>query len=60
MRSADSGADIGAALEGSSCKKMSKYLVRWGQAEKGNSTSSKTTCWSGDLETDNLCDLWSI
>jgi hypothetical protein len=28
----------------SSCRKMSKSLVRRGEAEKGKSTSSKTTC----------------
>jgi hypothetical protein len=35
---------MGAAPGESSYKKMSKSLVRWGEAKKGKSASSKTTC----------------
>jgi hypothetical protein len=36
---------MGATPEESSCRKMSKSLVRRGEAEKGKSDSSKTMCW---------------
>jgi hypothetical protein len=36
---AGSGAGMGATSEESSCRKMSKSLVRWGEAEKGKSVS---------------------
>jgi hypothetical protein len=39
-----SGVGIGATPGESSCSKMSKSLVRRGEAEKGKSASSKTTC----------------
>jgi hypothetical protein len=38
-RGADSDAGMGDALEESSCKKMSKSLVRRGELEKGKSAS---------------------
>jgi hypothetical protein len=43
-RGADSGAGMGAAPEASSCRKMSKSLVRQGETAKGKTASSKTTC----------------
>jgi hypothetical protein len=44
IKGAGSGAGMGAAPGKSSCRKMSKSLVRRGEAEKGKSASSKTTC----------------
>jgi hypothetical protein len=41
---ASSDAGMGATLQELSCRKMSKSLVRWGEATKGKSVSSKTIC----------------
>jgi hypothetical protein len=43
-RGAGNGAGMGATPGASSCKKVSKSLVRWGDAAKEKTASSKTTC----------------
>jgi hypothetical protein len=35
---------MGATPVASSYRKMSKWLVRWGETAKGKTASSKTTC----------------
>jgi hypothetical protein len=44
MQGVGIGASMGAAPVESSCRKISKSLVRRGDAEKGKSASSKITC----------------